>query len=95
VLTVADVDIGNDVYDTAIGFFWETFIEATIASFHVEDWNVEALGTDNTEAAVSVSKDEDGIWLCLHHKLVACVYNIAHGGAEVVSDCIHIYFGIL
>ena len=94
VLAVADVDIGDDVYDTAVGLLGQAFVPAAVAGFHVEDGDVEAFGSNDAEAAVGVAQDEDGIGLDLYHELVALVYDVAHGGAKVVTYGIEIYLWI-
>lgn len=36
-LRVADIDVGDDVDDAAVGLLGQALVEATVASFHVED----------------------------------------------------------
>ena len=91
-LAVGHVDIADDVNDATIGLFWETFVLAAVAGFHVEDWDVEALGTDNTEATVGVAKHKHCIGLGLHEELVGAIDDVATGSAKVITYCIHIHF---
>ena len=94
VLAVADVNVGDDVYDSSVGFFRKALIKATVTGFHVEDRDVKALGTYHAEAAVGIAQDQYGIWLDLYHELVALVYDVAHGGSKVVTYGIEVDFGV-
>ena len=93
-LAIAHVHIADDVYDPAVGFFRKAFVEASVACFHVEDRDVETLGSDDAEAAVGVAKDKHCIWLYLHHELVALVDDVAHGGAKVFAYSVEIHLWI-
>lgn len=46
VLRIAEVYVGDDVYNAAVGFLRQTFVLATIAGLHVEDRNMQTLGGD-------------------------------------------------
>ena len=94
VLAVADVHVGDDIYDSAVGLLWKAFVEAAVTGFHVEDRDVESLGSDDAEAGVGVAQYEDGIGLDLDHEFVTLVYDVAHGGSQVFAYGIHIYFGV-
>ena len=94
-LAVGHVDIADDIDDAAIGLLWETFVLAAVTGFHVENWDVKALGTDHAEAAVGITKNEYCIGLGLHEELVGAVDDVAAGSAQVITYCIHIYFGSL
>ena len=93
VLRVGHVNITDDVYDTAIGLFRETFVFAAVAGLHVEDRNVKSLRSDNAEAAVGVAKDQYAVRLGLGKELVGAVDDVAAGSAKVVTDSIHIDLG--
>ena len=90
VLGVADVYIGDDVYDAAVGLLGETLVLAAVARLHMEDWYMEALGGDGAETGVCVAEDEKGVGLCGHHQLVGAVDDVAYGGAEVITHGVHI-----
>ena len=92
-LRVGHVNITDDVYDTAIGLFRETFVFAAVAGLHVEDRNVKSLGSDNAEAAVGVAKDQYAVGLGLGEEFVRAVDDVAAGSAKVVTDSIHIDLG--
>ena len=47
-LGIRKVHITDNVYNTAVGFFRQTLILAAVSCFHMEDWNVQSLCTDNT-----------------------------------------------
>lgn len=94
VLRVGHVNITDDVYDTAIGLFRETFVFAAVAGLHVEDRNVKSLRSDNAEAAVGVAKDQYAVGLGLGEEFVRAVDDVAAGSAKVVTDSIHIDLGL-
>ena len=93
VFAVRHVDIADDVDDAAVGFFGQTFVLAAVAGFHVEDGNVQTLGTDDTEAGVGVAKNQYAVGLGLGEEFVGAIDDIATGGSEVIAYSIHIYFG--
>lgn len=93
-LGVAEVDIGDDVNNTAVCFFRETFILAAVAGFHMEDGYMESLCCDCGEAGIGVAEDEECIGFDVNHEFVGAVDDVAYGGSEVVTDGIHIHFGI-
>lgn len=92
-LRVGHVNITDDVDDTAIGLFRETFVFAAVAGLHVEDRNVKSLRSDNAEAAVGVAKDQYAVGLGLGEEFVRAVDDVAAGSAKVVTDSIHIDLG--
>ena len=93
-LAVGHVHVGDDVDDAAVGLLGQTLVLTTVAGLHVEDGDVQTLGADDTQAAVGVAQDEDGIGLDLHHQLVALGDDVAHGLAQIVADGIHVNLGI-
>ena len=93
-LTVAQVDVGDDVDYAAVGFFGKTFVFAAIAGFHVEDGDVKAFGGDGTQAGVGVAEDEQGVGPDVGHEFVGAVDDVADCGTEVVAHGVHIYFGV-
>ena len=93
-LTVADVDVGDDVDNAAVGFLGETFVEATVSGLHVEDGDVQAFGTNHAQAGVGVAEHKHSVGLCFDHQLIRSSNDVAHGFAEVFANSIHIYFGI-
>lgn len=95
VLGVADVDVGDDVYDAAVRLLGQALVLAAVAGLHVEDGDVEPLGRDGGEARVGVAEDQKGVGLHLNHKLVRGGDDVADGLAEVVAHAVHIYVGVL
>ena len=70
VLRVGHINIGDNIYDTTIGFLRKTFVLTTVTGFHVEDRYMKTLGSNNAETAVGVAKNEYSIWLCLDKELI-------------------------
>lgn len=91
-LRVCHVHIADDINDTAIGFFGQTFVLAAVTSLHVEDWNVQTLGAYHTQARVGVAQHKHRIRLGLCKELVGAVDDVATSGTEVITYCIHIHF---
>ncbi len=67
VLAVGHIDVGDDVHNTAVGLFGQALVLAAVACLHVKDGNVEALGTNDAEAAVGVTQHQHGVGLQLYH----------------------------
>ncbi|MCY1251739.1 hypothetical protein D9M72_655530 [compost metagenome] len=53
------------VHDTTVGFFGYALVEAAVASLHMEDRNLAALGRNHREAAVGVAQHQHGLGLHL------------------------------
>ena len=94
VLRVGHVHVRDDIDDTAVGLLGQALVLAAVASLHVEDRNMETLGSDNAEAAVGVAKDQYAVGLSLGEELVGTVDDVAAGSAKVVTDSIHIDLGL-
>ena len=90
---ICHVYIGDDVHDSSIGLLGQTLVLAAVASLHVEDRNMQTLGTYHGEAAVGVAKDENAIGLEGCKELVGAVDDVAACGTKVIAYGIHIYFG--
>ena len=93
VLGVAEVDVGDDVNDAAVGFLGQTLVLAAVTGLHVEDRDVQPLRRDGRQARVGVAENEQGVGPRLHHELVRAVDDVAHGGAEVVAHGVHVDLG--
>ena len=93
-LRIGHVHVGNDIDDTAVGLLGQALVLAAVASLHVEDGDMESLGSDNTEAAVGVAKDQYAVGLGLGEELVGAVDDVAAGSAKIVTDSIHIDLGL-
>ena len=94
VLRVGHIHVGDDIDDTAVGLLGQALVLAAVASLHVEDRNMETLGSDNAEAAVGVAKDQYAVGLGLGEEFVRAVDDVAAGSAKVVTDSIHIDLGL-
>ena len=94
VLRVGHVHVGDDIDDTAVGLLGQAFVLAAVAGLHVENGDMESLGSDDTEAAVGVAKDQYAVRLGLGEELIGAVDDIAAGSAKVVTDSIHIDLGL-
>ena len=94
VLRVGHVHVGDDIDDTAVGLLGQALVLAAVASLHVEDRNMETLGSDNAEAAVGVAKDQYAVGLGLGEEFVRAIDDVAAGSAKVVTDSIHIDLGL-
>ena len=94
VLRVGHVHVGDDIDDTAVGLLGQALVLAAVAGLHVENGDMESLGSDDAEAAVGVAKDQYAIGLCLSEELVRAVDDVTAGSAKVVTDSIHIDLGL-
>lgn len=93
VLRIGHVHVGDDIDDTAVGLLWQTLVLAAVAGLHVENGDMESLGSDDAEAAVGVAKDQYAVRLGLGKELVGAVDDVAASSAKVVTDSIHIDLG--
>ena len=93
-LRVCEVDVRDDVDDAAVCLLGKAFILATVARLHVENRDMQSLRRDGGEAGVGVAENEKRVGLCLCHKLVGAVDDIADGGAKVIANGIHIHLGV-
>ena len=50
VLRVGHIHVGDDIDNTAVGLLGQALVLAAVASLHVEDRNMETLGSDNAKA---------------------------------------------
>ena len=82
VLRVAQVHVGDDVHDAAVGLLGQALVLAAVARLHVEDGDVQPLGPDDAEAGVGVTQHQDGVGLQFHHQVVAFGDDVPHGLAQ-------------
>lgn len=94
VLRVGHIHVGDDIDDTAVGLLGQALVLAAVAGLHVENGDMESLGSDDAEAAVGVAKDQYAIGLGLGEEFVGAVDDIAASSAKVVTDSIHIDLGL-
>ena len=95
VLAVGEVDVGNDVDDTTIGFLGKALVLAAVTRFHVEDRDVQALCADDAQTGVGIAEYQYRIGLNLSHQLIAFRDDIAHRLAEIGADRIEVNVGIV
>ena len=93
-LGVGQVDVGDHVDDAAVGLLGQALVLAAVARLHVEDGDVQALGRDGGQAAVSVAQDQKGVGLDLDHEPVARGDDVAHGLAEVGAHGVQVDVGV-
>ena len=55
---VGHVYVRQVIHHLAVGFLGNPLIEAAVARFHVEDWDLAPLGGDDRKAAVSVAEHQ-------------------------------------
>ena len=92
---VGHVHVADDVHDAAVGLFGQAFILAAVAGLHVEDWDVQALCGNGRKATVGVAENQQCIRFASDHELIAAIDDVTHGCAKVITDGIHVDFGIL
>ena len=92
---IGHVHVADDVHDAAVGLFGQAFVLATVARFHVENRDVQALCSNGRKATVSVAENQQSIRFASDHELVAAVDDVADGCAEVIAHGIHVDFRVL
>ena len=90
VLRVAQVHVGDNVHDAAVGLLRQALVLAAVARLHVEDGDVQPLSSNDTEAGVGVPQHQDGIGLQLRHQVVAFGDDVPHGLAQGVPHCVQV-----
>ena len=94
VLRIGHIHVGDDIDDTAVGLLGQALVLAAVAGLHVENGDMESLGSDDAEATVGVAKNQYAVRLGLGKELVGAVDDVAAGSAKVVTDSIHIDLGL-
>ena len=90
VLRIAQVHVGNNVHDAAVGLLRKALVLAAVAGFHVEDGDVQPLGADDAEAGVGIPQHQDGIGFQLRHQVVAFGDDVPHGLAQCVPHRVQV-----
>ena len=93
VLAVGHIHVGNYIHNPAIGLLRQAFVLAAVTGLHVEDRDMQTLGTYHGEAAVGVTKHQYAIGLEGSKELVATVNDVAARRAQVVAHGIHVHLG--
>ena len=90
VLRVAQVHVGDDVHDAAVGLLRQALVLAAVAGLHVEDGDVQPLSSNDAEARVGVPQHQHGIGLQLRHQVVTFCDDVAHGLAQGIPHRIQV-----
>ena len=90
VFGVAQVHIGNNVHDAAVGLLRQALVLAAVARLHMEDRDVQPLGADDAKAGVGVPQHQHGIGLQFHHQVVAFGDDVPHGLAQCVPHRVQV-----
>ena len=89
-LRVCHVHIADDVNNPAVGLLWQALILTTITSLHVEDGNMQALGTNYAQATVGITQYQYSIRLGFNHHLIGFVDDVTHRRTKVITYSFHI-----
>ena len=95
VFGVAEVDVADDVHDSAVGLLRQAFVLAAVSGFHVKDRDVEPLGGDGGQAGVGVSQNQQRFRPELLHEAVGAADDVSDGLAQVFTHGIQIDFRLL
>ena len=90
VFGVAQVHIGDDVHNAAVGLLRQALVLAAVAGLHMEDGDVQPLGADDAEAGVGVPQHQHGVGLQFHHQVVAFGDDVPHGLAQGVPNRVQV-----
>ena len=90
VLRIAQVHVGDNVHDAAVGLLRQALVLAAVAGLHMEDGNVQPLGADDAEAGVGIPQHQHGIGFQLRHQVVAFGDDVPHGLAQGVPHRVQV-----
>ena len=90
VLRVAQVHVGDNVHDAAIGLLRQALVLTAVAGLHVENGDVQPLGADDAEAGVGVPQHQHGVGFQVNHQVVAFGDDVAHGLAQGVPHRVQV-----
>ena len=89
-LRVRHIHIRNNIDDATVGLLGQALVLTTIASLHVEDGDMQALGTNHAQTGVGIAQYQHCIGLGLDHHLIRLVDDITHRAAEVIPHSLHV-----
>lgn len=89
-LRVAQIHIGDDVHNAAVGLLRQALVLAAVAGLHMENGDVQPLGADDAEAGVGIPQHQHGIGLQLRHQVVAFGNDVPHGLAQGVPHRVQV-----
>ena len=92
-LGIGQVDVGDVVHDGAVNHFGHVPVPASVAGFHVEDGDLEALGADGGQGGVGITQDQEGIWGFSAQDVVRFGDDVAHGLAQVFAHAVQVVIG--
>lgn len=90
VLRIAQVHVGNNVHDAAVGLLRKALVLAAVAGFHVEDGDVQPLSSNDTEAGVGVPQHQHGIGFQVNHQVIGLGDDVPHGLAQGVPHRVQV-----
>ena len=90
VLGVAEIHIGGHVHNAAVRFLRQALVKAAIPGLHVENRNVQPLGSDDGQAGVGIAQHQHGVRPDLLHEGVALGNDRTDGLAEIRSGGIQV-----
>jgi hypothetical protein len=91
--SIREIDIRDVVDDLPVYFLGHVLIEASVARFHVEDGNFEALRGDRAQGGIRIAEDEERIGFFFHKQFVRSRNDVPHGLAEIAADNIEVAVG--
>ena len=89
-LGVAEIHVGGHIHNAAIRLLRQALVKAAVPGFHVENRNVQPLGSDDGQAGVGIAQHQHGVRPDLLHEGVALGDDRADGLAEVCPGGIQI-----
>ena len=93
-LRVRHIHIRNNIDDATVGLLGQALVLTAVASLHVEDGDMQALGTNHAQTGVGIAQHQHSIGLGLDHHLIRLVDDVTHRGAKVITYRLHIDVGV-
>ena len=78
VLRITEIDVADDVHNTAVRLLRQALVLASVTRFHMENRNVQPFGADHRKAGVGVTQDQHRIRPDPHHQLVGLLDDISN-----------------
>ena len=89
-LAVCEVNVGNDIYYSAVCFLGQALVLAAVARFHVKNRYVKPLRAYYRKTTVGIAEHQNAIRFNFSHQFIRFCDYIAHRLAEVVSHGVKI-----
>lgn len=90
VLRVAQVHVGDNVHDAAVGLLRQALVLAAVARLHVEDGDMQPLSSNDAEAGVGVPQHQHGIGFQVNHQVIGLGDDVAHGLAQGIPHRVQV-----